>query len=169
MHPIHIFPPYFPKIHSNVIFPSTPGSSKWSLPYRFESKYCIQFSSLPSMLHVPPIIFIALVVFCEAFCSLLPCSPSSVQRWTNSTYKNVILTSFAAAHAANDYVDLHQWNVDHYSDPGTKLSDYTQLDKIMHSTLEQTNEGGNVSYLMKLYQLFQLSTTPWRRNVGVKV
>jgi hypothetical protein len=29
MNPIHTFPPYFPKIHSNVIFPSTPRSSEW--------------------------------------------------------------------------------------------------------------------------------------------
>jgi len=29
MHPVHTFPPYFPKIHSNIIFPSTPRSSEW--------------------------------------------------------------------------------------------------------------------------------------------
>jgi len=34
MHPIRTFPPYFPKIHSNI-FPSTPRSSSWSLPFRF--------------------------------------------------------------------------------------------------------------------------------------
>jgi hypothetical protein len=28
MHPVHTFPPYFPKIHSNIILPSTPGSDK---------------------------------------------------------------------------------------------------------------------------------------------
>jgi hypothetical protein len=31
MTPIHSCPPYFPKIYSNIILPSTPGSSKWSL------------------------------------------------------------------------------------------------------------------------------------------
>jgi hypothetical protein len=35
MHPVHIFSPYFPKIHYNIIFPSTPTSSEWSLPFRF--------------------------------------------------------------------------------------------------------------------------------------
>jgi len=31
MHPPHTFPPYFPEIHSNIILPSTPRSSEWSL------------------------------------------------------------------------------------------------------------------------------------------
>jgi hypothetical protein len=31
MHPVHTFPPYSPKICSNIIFPSTPRSSEWSL------------------------------------------------------------------------------------------------------------------------------------------
>jgi len=26
------YPPYFPKIHSNIILPSEPKSSEWSLP-----------------------------------------------------------------------------------------------------------------------------------------
>jgi hypothetical protein len=34
MHPVHTFPPFFPKIPSNIILPSTPRSSKWSLPFR---------------------------------------------------------------------------------------------------------------------------------------
>jgi len=33
MHTVHIFPIYFPKIHSNIIFPSTHRSSKWSLSF----------------------------------------------------------------------------------------------------------------------------------------
>jgi len=28
-------PPYFCKVHSNIIFPSTPRSSKWAYPFRF--------------------------------------------------------------------------------------------------------------------------------------
>jgi hypothetical protein len=28
MNPVHTFPPYFPKIHFNIIFPRTPGSHK---------------------------------------------------------------------------------------------------------------------------------------------
>jgi hypothetical protein len=34
INPVHISPPYFPKIHSNIIFSSTPTSSEWSLPFR---------------------------------------------------------------------------------------------------------------------------------------
>jgi len=32
MHPVHTFPPYSRNIHSNIIFPSMPRSSEWSLP-----------------------------------------------------------------------------------------------------------------------------------------
>jgi hypothetical protein len=35
MHPVHTFPPYFLKIHSNIILPSTPRSPEWSLPFRY--------------------------------------------------------------------------------------------------------------------------------------
>jgi hypothetical protein len=34
MHPVHNFQLYFPEIHYNMISPSTPRSSKWSLPIR---------------------------------------------------------------------------------------------------------------------------------------
>jgi len=35
IHPVHTFPPYFPKIQYIVIFPSAPRSSEWSLYSRF--------------------------------------------------------------------------------------------------------------------------------------
>jgi hypothetical protein len=43
MHPIHTTPTYFPKIHSNIILPSRPTASKWSLSVRFpnENSECI--------------------------------------------------------------------------------------------------------------------------------
>jgi hypothetical protein len=31
MNPVHTFPPHFPKIHCNIIFPSAPRSSEWIL------------------------------------------------------------------------------------------------------------------------------------------
>jgi len=36
MSPIHKFPPYFPKIQSNINFPSIPRSSASSLPFRWK-------------------------------------------------------------------------------------------------------------------------------------
>jgi len=34
MNPVHIFTPYFRRIHSNTTFPSTPRSSEWTLPFK---------------------------------------------------------------------------------------------------------------------------------------
>jgi len=46
MHPVHTFSPYFPNIHSNIIFPSAPRSNAWSLPLRITDKnfVCIHLS-----------------------------------------------------------------------------------------------------------------------------
>jgi len=38
MNPVHKFPPYFPKIHSNIIILSTPRSSEWPLLFTFPTK-----------------------------------------------------------------------------------------------------------------------------------
>jgi hypothetical protein len=38
MHPVHILPSYFTKIHSSIIFPSTSRSFKWCIFYRYELK-----------------------------------------------------------------------------------------------------------------------------------
>jgi hypothetical protein len=43
MHPVHIFPPYYPKIHCNNIFPSTPRSSEWFLSSGFPDKILYTF------------------------------------------------------------------------------------------------------------------------------
>jgi len=53
---VHNFSPYFPKIHSIIIFPSILMSSKWPLTsfQSFQSKYCVHFSSLLSVLHAAP-------------------------------------------------------------------------------------------------------------------
>jgi len=44
IHPVHTFPSYFPKICSNVIFPHTPKSSKWFLPFRSSDKHFVGIS-----------------------------------------------------------------------------------------------------------------------------
>jgi phage FluMu protein Com len=41
MHPVYTFPPYFLKIHSNIIFLSMPRSSKLSLPFRSFNHYLV--------------------------------------------------------------------------------------------------------------------------------
>jgi hypothetical protein len=46
MHPVCTFPPYFPKIHSNITFLFTPTSSKWSLPFRFSDQNFVRISHL---------------------------------------------------------------------------------------------------------------------------
>jgi hypothetical protein len=38
MHAVHIFSPYFPNIHSNIILPSTPRSSESTFPFRFPNQ-----------------------------------------------------------------------------------------------------------------------------------
>jgi len=47
MHPFHSPPPYFPKIHFNIIFSSTTRSSKRFLPLRFSNQNVICISHLP--------------------------------------------------------------------------------------------------------------------------
>jgi hypothetical protein len=57
MHPVHTLPPYFLMIHSNVILLFAPTSSEWSFLFIFSNQnYCVHFSSLPCVLHVPPIL-----------------------------------------------------------------------------------------------------------------
>jgi len=45
--PVHKIPPYFPKIYSNIIIPSTPRSSKWSFPSGFPTKILYAFLVSP--------------------------------------------------------------------------------------------------------------------------
>jgi hypothetical protein len=51
MHAVRTFPPYFPKIHSNIIFPSRTRSSVVSSLQIFCLKFCMHFSSLSHVLH----------------------------------------------------------------------------------------------------------------------
>jgi hypothetical protein len=90
MNPIQNVPFYFPKIHSNIIFPSTPRSSEWLFPSGFQTKILYAFLISPMRSTFPAyFIFLDLVtiiIFGEAYklwssslCSLLqPPSTSSL-------------------------------------------------------------------------------------------
>jgi len=47
MHPLHTFPPCFPKNYSNTIVPSIPRSYEWSIPFRFSDQNFVCISCLP--------------------------------------------------------------------------------------------------------------------------
>jgi len=53
MHPVHIFPPYFPKIRYNIILPSTPRSSAWSFLFTFPNRNIACIYNLSHPCYVP--------------------------------------------------------------------------------------------------------------------
>jgi hypothetical protein len=46
MHPVHNFLHYFPKIHYNIIFQSTPVCPEWSLSFSFSGQNFVRISHL---------------------------------------------------------------------------------------------------------------------------
>ena len=50
---VHTSTSHFLKIHLNIIFPSTPGSCKWSLSLTFPRQNPVSTSSLPSKSSIP--------------------------------------------------------------------------------------------------------------------
>jgi hypothetical protein len=82
MNPVHTFPSYFPKIHSNIILPSMPTSSEWSLTYSFfpTKILCVFFISPIRAVCPAHHIFlglITLIILCEVY-GLRSSSPCTV-------------------------------------------------------------------------------------------
>jgi hypothetical protein len=84
--PVHVYTSHFLKILINIIFPSMPGSSKWSLslPQVSPPKPCIHLYAPPYMLHAPSISFsrfdhtntgwgVQIIKFLIMYFSPLPC------------------------------------------------------------------------------------------------
>jgi len=53
MYPVHTFPPYYPMIHFNIIFPSMPKFSEWSLPFSFFNKNIVSIYRLSHACFIP--------------------------------------------------------------------------------------------------------------------
>jgi len=63
MHPVHILPPAFPKIHFNIIFPSRSTYSECPLPFRFSHQNIRTTCSV----HLILLDWITLIIFGEAY------------------------------------------------------------------------------------------------------
>jgi hypothetical protein len=77
MNPVHTVPPYLCKIQCNIIFPSMPRSSKWSLPFRFSNQHIVCIFLFPWVCYLPcqshPLWF-------NSLCSLFQLSATSLSQ-----------------------------------------------------------------------------------------
>ena len=51
--PVHISTSHFLRIHLNIIFPSTPGSTQWSFPLRFPHQNPVYAFPIPRSCYMP--------------------------------------------------------------------------------------------------------------------
>ena len=72
--PVHTPTSHFLKIHLNIILPSTPGPSKWSLSFRFPHQIPVYASPLPHTRYMPRpshLDFITRTILCGEYTSLM--------------------------------------------------------------------------------------------------
>jgi hypothetical protein len=84
MIPVHTFPPYFHKIHFNIIFSSLYVLQVVSFLQVSQLQYCVHFSSLSSVIHALPIYLdlITLIILGKApHHAFVSCVPQSVWIW----------------------------------------------------------------------------------------
>jgi hypothetical protein len=75
---VHTLLPYFPKLHSNIIFLSTPMVSEWSLPFRISNqKFYEFFLSHACYIHLPsrPPDLITIIIFGKVLELIMQSSP----------------------------------------------------------------------------------------------
>jgi hypothetical protein len=96
MKPVHTFPPYFRKIHSNVIFPSTPRSCLFSSGFPPELLYQFLISSMRATC---PTHLILLMQSFPAPCHFLPLR---YKYWTFNSMLWITLTEFKLPRAKTE-------------------------------------------------------------------
>jgi len=118
MFPVHNFPPYFPKIHCNVIFSFTPSLTSGLFPSGFPTKilYALLVSPMCATfsIHLIILYLITLITLGEAYklwssslCRLASCFAHkvmvpSIQGWTQITDHFHVMSYF-------QYLLCHKW------------------------------------------------------------
>ena len=124
--PVHAPTPHFLKFHFNIISPSTPGSSKWSLPLVFPPKPCIYFSSSHTCYmprHLILLAFITQTILGEGYRSLSSSLCSFLHSPVTSSLlgSNILLSTIFSKPSA--YVPPSMWS--------TKFHTHTEQKTLM--------------------------------------
>jgi hypothetical protein len=126
------FHPYFRKIYSNSMYPSTPKFSEWPLSFRlFEPQLCMHFLFLPCVLqaqiHVQNLIHFPspkslqriLLSPCVTFCNRLSLTVRSYKHLTQPTSCRTSLCRLFATAYLIFPVTFHIWRLSSILNPRT--------------------------------------------------